>query len=45
METQARNMMNRRQRIPMMRLMTAQPMSLLEVTPFNDYNRTRYWQP
>jgi hypothetical protein len=44
-ETQARNMMNRRQRLPMMRLMTAQPMSLLEVTPFNDYNRTRYWQP
>lgn len=45
METQAQNMMTRRQRIPMMRVMTAQPMSLLEVTSFNEYNRTRYWQP
>lgn len=45
METQARAMMARRQRIPMMRVMTAQPMSLLEVTSFNEYNRTRYWQP
>jgi len=45
METQARNMMTRRQRIPMMRLVTAQPMSVLEVTSFNAFNRTRYWQP
>jgi len=45
METQARAMMARRQRIPMMRVMTAQPMSLLEVTRFGEENRTRYWQP
>ncbi len=43
LETQARNMMARTQRIPMMRAMTAQPMSLLEVVRFGEENRTRYW--
>jgi dipeptidyl-peptidase-4 len=32
------------QRIPMMRLVTQQPMPLLEVVPFNEFNRTRYFQ-
>lgn len=45
METQARAMMTRRQRVPMMRVVTPQPMSLLEVTRFGEDNRTRYWQP
>lgn len=34
----------RRQRIPMMRLVSEQPMATLEVVPFNKYNRTRYYQ-
>ncbi|RPJ83533.1 MAG: DUF2817 domain-containing protein [Acidobacteria bacterium] len=34
----------RPQRVPMMRLVKAQPMPLIEVVPFNDYNRTRYFQ-
>jgi hypothetical protein len=29
----------------MMRVMTPQPMQLLEVTSFNEPNRTRYWLP
>jgi hypothetical protein len=45
LETRARAMMNQRQRVPMMRLVTMQPMPLLEVTSFNQSNRTRYWQP
>ena len=44
-EAQANAMMTRRQRVPMMRLMTPQPMSLLEVTRFGEENRTRYWLP
>lgn len=44
-ETRARAMMERTQRVPMMRVMAEQPKSLLEVTSFNQYNRTRYWQP
>jgi hypothetical protein len=44
-ETRARAIMDRTQRIPMMRVMTEQPKSLLEVTAFNQYNRTRYWLP
>jgi hypothetical protein len=31
-------------RAPMMRVVRQQPMSLLQVVPFNDYNRTRYYQ-
>ena len=34
----------RPQRIPMMRVVKEQPMSLMEVVPFNEYNRTRYFQ-
>ncbi len=34
----------RPQRVPMMRLVREQPMSLLEVVPFNEYNRNRYYQ-
>lgn len=45
LETRAQAMMRQKQRVPMMRLMTAQPMPLLEVTSFNESNRTRYWQP
>ena len=45
MEAQANAVMARRQRVPMMRMVTAQPMSLLEVTRFGDENRTRYWLP
>ena len=32
------------QRVPMMRVVKAQPMPLLEVVPFNESNRTRYFQ-
>jgi hypothetical protein len=32
-------------RVPMMRLVRMQPMSLLQVVPFNDYDRTRYYRP
>ncbi|MEX2572569.1 MAG: M14 family zinc carboxypeptidase [Gemmatimonadota bacterium] len=32
------------QRVPMMRLVREQPMSLLEVVPFNEYSRNRYFQ-
>lgn len=32
------------QRVPMMRLVREQPMPLLEVVPFNEYNRNRYHQ-
>ncbi len=45
LEAQAQMMMTRKQRVPMMRLVTPQPMSLLEVTRFGDPNRTRYWLP
>jgi hypothetical protein len=34
----------RNQRVPMMRLIREQPMSLLEVVPFNDHDRNRYYQ-
>src|SRR5690606_15779403 len=45
LENRARAMMSQKQRVPMMRLVTMQPMPLLEVTSFNESNRTRYWQP
>lgn len=44
-EAQAAAMMARKQRVPMMRLVEPQPMSLLEVTRFGEENRTRYWLP
>ena len=44
-ESRARAMMERTQRVPMMRVMTEQPKSLLEVVRFGDDNRTRYWRP
>lgn len=44
-ENRARAMMEQRQRVPMMRLVTPQAMPLLEVRSFNESNRTRYWQP
>lgn len=45
LEARAQQMMTQKQRVPMMRVLTAQPMSLLEVTTYNDANRTRYWRP
>lgn len=45
LEARARAMMAAKQRVPMMRVVTPQPMPLLEVTSFNEFNRTRYWQP
>jgi hypothetical protein len=45
METRARAMMSQKQRVPMMREVSAQPKALLEVTSFNEPNRTRYWRP
>lgn len=44
-EARARAMMSQRQRVPMMREVTSQPKQLLEVTSFNEPNRTRYWRP
>ncbi len=32
------------QTVPMMRLVTEQPMSMMEVVPFNEYNPNRYYQ-
>lgn len=32
------------QPVPMMRLVTEQPMSMMEVVPFNEYNPNRYYQ-
>lgn len=43
--SRAEAMMRQTQRVPMMRVVKPQPMSLLEVTSFNEYNRTRYYQP
>lgn len=34
----------RDQRVPMMRVVREQPMSLMEVVPFNEYGRNRYYQ-
>ncbi len=34
----------RRQRVPMMRLVREQPLAAIEVVPFNQPNRTRYYQ-
>jgi dipeptidyl-peptidase 4 len=44
MEERAKAVMSRTQRVPMMRLVTEQPMSLLEVARFTELDRTRYWQ-
>jgi dipeptidyl-peptidase 4 len=35
---------DQRQRVPMMRLVKPQPMPLLEVVPFNEYSRNRYYR-
>jgi hypothetical protein len=35
---------SRPQRVPMMRLVKPQPMTVLEVVPFNGYSRNRYYQ-
>jgi dipeptidyl-peptidase 4 len=45
LQERAAVLMKQPQRVPMMRLVTAQPMSLMEVTRFGTPNRTRYWQP
>lgn len=45
LRARAEAMMRQKQRVPMMRVVTPQPMPLLEVTSFNEFNRTRYWQP
>ena len=34
-----------RQRVPMMRVVTPQPLSVVEVRPFNQYQRNRFVQP
>jgi dipeptidyl-peptidase 4 len=44
LEERAKALVSRTQRVPMMRLITAQPKALLEVTRFTELNRTRYWQ-
>lgn len=41
---ESRTQAQRRQRVPMMRVVEHQPMPLMEVVPFNQYNRTRYFQ-
>ena len=43
-EKRAQQMMNERQRVPMMRVVTAQPKALIEVDRFTELNRTRYWR-
>jgi hypothetical protein len=42
LEKRAQQMMDRRQRVPMMRVVTEQPKALMEVTRFTELNRTRY---
>ena len=44
LEKRAQQMMNERQRVPMMRAVTAQPKALMEVERFTELNRTRYWR-
>ncbi len=36
---------NQKQRVPMMREVREQPKRMLEVTSFNESNRTQYWRP
>lgn len=45
MQERAREMMQRTQRIPMMRVVREQSKPLMEVTRFNEPDRTRYWRP
>lgn len=45
LERRADELLSQRQRIPMMRVVTEQPKSLLEVTRYGAADRTRYWQP
>ena len=44
LEKRAQQMMSERQRVPMMRVVTAQPKALMEVDRFTELNRTRYWR-
>lgn len=43
-QTRARMLMERRQRVPMMRVMTHQDMSVLRVWPFNGFERNRFYR-
>ena len=43
-EKRAQQVMNERQRVPMMRVVTEQPKALMEVDRFTELNRTRYWR-
>lgn len=40
----AEQMMNRRQQVPMMRVMTHQDLPVVRVAPFNQYQRNRYFR-
>lgn len=43
-QARAEEIMTERQQIPMMRVMTHQPMSVLRVQPFNRYQRNRFFR-
>lgn len=44
LQARARQEMDRKQRLPMMRVVTPQAMPLLRVTPYNNYDRNRYFE-
>jgi len=45
LRAQVEKQLTSRQRVPMMRVMTHQPLPVIEVQPFNQYQRNRYYQP
>ena len=45
LRAQVEKQLTSRQRVPMMRVVTPQPLSVVEVRPFNQYQRNRFVQP
>ncbi|GAB1488984.1 M14 family metallopeptidase [Opitutaceae bacterium] len=43
-QARARMEMDRKQRVPMLRVVSEQPMPVLRVTPYNSYDRNRYFE-
>jgi len=45
MRERAQEVFEERQRVPMMRVMTHQPLPVIRVQPFNEYQRNRFYRP
>ncbi len=45
MREAAQRRFDRRQRVPMIRVMTHQSLPVLRVVPFNEYQRNRFYRP